>query len=415
MKNRLSANQHITYRAVVIVLFITLIVVTSRQMQADTGTCNGASLTLPFTDVPSSNLFFCAIASAYFTGLTNGTSATTYSPAANVTREQMAAFITRTLDQSLRRGNRRAALNQWWTPQGSSAVPQFPAGNSPYGVACDGADLWVANNVGTVSRVRASDGKLLGTWTGAEDAVDVVVARGQIYVIGATSPGRLYRIDPTQPPGAMTLVTNSVGDSPKAIAFDGKRIWTINIDGSVTIVSFESVCAPGCVVTVSVGFASLQGILYDGANIWVADAGDDTLKKLNSNGSIAQTVSVDINGRPVFDGMNIWAPDRPNSTVTVVRVKDAQGNPLANPFVLATLTGNGLNGPFAAAFDGERILVTNETTIGNGNTVSLWKAADLTPLSFFAVTTTLSGVNRVCSDGVNFWITLQNEDTLARF
>ena len=65
--------------------------------------------------------------------------------------------------------------------------------------------------------------------------------------------------------------------------------------------------------------------------------------------------------------------------MSVVRVKDTSGNPLPNCFVLATLTGNELNGPWTAAFDGERILVTNSV----GSTVSLWKAADLTPLPEF--------------------------------
>ncbi len=87
----------------------------STRLPADTGTCGGTSTPLPFTDV-AGNLFFCQIAEAFFSGLTNGTSATTYSPLDSVPREQMAAFITRTQDSALRRGSRRAALNQWATP-----------------------------------------------------------------------------------------------------------------------------------------------------------------------------------------------------------------------------------------------------------------------------------------------------------
>jgi hypothetical protein len=58
------------------------------------------------------NPFFCLIAEACFSGLTSGTSATTYSPADNVTREQMVAFITRTMDQSLKRRSRRAVAKR---------------------------------------------------------------------------------------------------------------------------------------------------------------------------------------------------------------------------------------------------------------------------------------------------------------
>src|SRR6187455_658546 len=100
--------------ALLISLLVSLTVVSTR-LHAEVGTCNGASIALPFTDVPSTNAFFCSIAAAYFSGLTNGTSATTFDPSGSVSREQMAAFITRTLDQSLKRGNRRAAMKQWYT------------------------------------------------------------------------------------------------------------------------------------------------------------------------------------------------------------------------------------------------------------------------------------------------------------
>ncbi len=55
------------------------LVVDIKPPPADTGTCGGAMVTLPFTDV-AGNIFFCQIAEAYFSGLTNGTTPTTYSP-----------------------------------------------------------------------------------------------------------------------------------------------------------------------------------------------------------------------------------------------------------------------------------------------------------------------------------------------
>lgn len=75
-----------------------------------------------------------------------------------------------------------------------------------------------------------------------------------------------------------------------------------------------------------------------------------------------------------------------------------------------TLTGNGLDDPFSAAFDGQRVLVANYTS----NSVSLWRAADLTPLGSFSIGAG-TGPTGVCSDGVNFWVTLNTADQLARF
>ena len=74
------------------------------------GTCG------PFTDVAADA--FCPFVLEIFTlGITTGTTPTTYDPAGNVTRLQMAAFLSRTVDGVVRRGSRRAALNQFWTGQ----------------------------------------------------------------------------------------------------------------------------------------------------------------------------------------------------------------------------------------------------------------------------------------------------------
>src|SRR4030095_14450947 len=112
-REAMNINRSIAIRLSLLIALAVTLTTASTRIQADTGTCGGASVTLPFTDVPGTSTFFCSIASAYYSGLTNGTTATTYSPSANVTRDQMAAFVTRTLGQSLKRGSRRAALQQW--------------------------------------------------------------------------------------------------------------------------------------------------------------------------------------------------------------------------------------------------------------------------------------------------------------
>jgi len=374
----------------------------STMQKADTGTCDGTSITLPFVDVPSASVFFCSIAEAFISGLTNGTDGTHYSPSAPVPREQMAAFVTRTMDQSVKRAGKRAALQQFWTIQGANNLTLTTVGSFPAGIQSDGADIWVANfGSATVSRVRGSDGKLLETWTGATNAAFVLCAMGKVFVTGQTNPGKLFEIDPTQTAVAVTTVTSALGSQPQGIAFDGQRIWTANIGGSVSIVTLN----PVNVTTVTTGFSITTGILFDGANIWVTNAGDSSIKKLDSNGNILQSVTVGSNpSYPAFDGTNIWVPNISSSSVSVVRAT----GPLTGT-VLATLTGNGLSGPNQAAFDGERMLITN-----GASSVSLWKASDLTPIGTFA-----TGPSTVpfsaCSDGVNFWITFSNATQIARF
>jgi DNA-binding beta-propeller fold protein YncE len=394
-------------RALLLAAAIVTITAASTRLNADTGTCGGGSITLPFTDVAAGNVFFCSIAEAYFSGLANGTTPTTYDPSSNVPREQMAAFVGRTMDQSVKRAGKRASLDQFWTNQGAANLALTTVGTQPNQVKSDGTDLWVSNSgSATISRVRASDGRLLETWTGATGAAGVLVAMGKVFVTGQSNPGKLYQIDPTQPASMVTTVTSNLGASPLNLAFDGQRIWIANFGapGSVSIVTLT----PLNVVTVTSGFSGPTGIIYDGANIWVADglAGESKLKKLDSSGNVLLSVTVGNNPeQPVFDGTNIWVPNLISNNVTVVRATGA----LAGT-VLATLTGNGLSGgPGSAAFDGERVLIAN-----NGNSVSLFRASDLTPIGTFS-----TGANTIplgaCSDGLNFWITLTQSGKLARF
>jgi hypothetical protein len=375
---------------------IVVLVLTSTKLPADTGMCGGVTATLPFTDVMG-NTFFCQIAEAYFSGLTNGTSATTFSPADNVPRQQMVAFVTRTQDSALRRASRRAALNQWWTPIDLVTAASYLLGNLPGLVASDGEDLWAANSGdGTVTRVHGSDGRVLGTWTGATGAFGVLVAAGFIVVTGGDqNTALLYFINP-QIPGSVSSV-GSLGAGPLGIAFDGTYVWTANNSGSVSRIGI----IPFTITTITNGFSSLRGILFDGANIWVTDFPTDFLKKLDQAGNILQSVPTGAGPAfPGFDGSNIWVPNFLGNSVTVVRARDGM--------VLATLTGNGLNQPVTAAFDGQRVVVTNN----QGNLLSFWKATDLTPAGT-ASTAPFSSWG-ACSDGAHFWITLRNQTAAGK-
>ena len=356
----------------------------------------------PFTDVAADT--FCPLVLEIFTlGITTGTTPTTYDPASNVSRLQMAAFLSRGVDGVLSRGSRRAAMKQFWKKtQGVTNFSLTTVGDNPKDVAADGLDLWVTNGpTDAVSRVRGSDGRLLETWTGATGADAVLSAAGKVFVTGFLSPGRLYRINPAQSPGAVTTVASTLGANPIAIAFDGSLIWTANfsISAGVSIVT-PGATIPWTVTTVTSGFTGLTGIAYDGSNMWVTDGSVGLVFKLNSTGGILQTVTVaSAPNALVFDGANLWIPGLPD-TLSVVRVSTGA--------LLATLTGNGLSSPYAAAFDGQRILVTNQS----GNSVSLWKAADLTTIGTVPMAGTPTGV---CSDGVNFWVTLLNGAAIARF
>ena len=354
----------------------------------------------PFTDVTPA---FCPFVSElYYLGITAGTSPTTFSPDDLLTRGQAAVFIAKGLNQSLARSSLRAALGQWWTTQSPQALGLTAVGATPFRVVSDGRDLWVANNGdGTVTRVRGSDGTVLGTWTGAPSNDDVLVAMGRVFVIGepVSNQTGLYMIDPTQPPGPMTLVgtANAGTGSPQGMAFDGSRVWTAS-SASVSIFT-PGPSIPWAVISVSAGISLAGDMLWDGFSMWVADVNAGLLR-LDQSGAVVQTVPIaGLTRYPVFDGANIWIPADAPATVSVVSASSG--------IVLATLTGNGMDSPSQAAFDGRRVLVTDP----GAHAVLLWNAVDFAPLGSVSL---LDDPFGACSDGVNFWITLQS-DHLARF
>jgi len=368
----------ITPRWATVCLAVTLSVLAGGA-NAILGTCG------PFTD--TANDAFCPfVLEVFYLGITTGTSPSTYDPTANVTRLQMAAFLSRTVDRALLRGSKRAALDQFWV---SPALGTATVGPNSVGIRSDGTDVWVADATdGNVRRIRGSDMKLLDTWTGAANARGVLCAAGKVVITSADSPGKLYFIDPLQPPGAVTTLATNLGNVAKGAAFDGTRIWTAN-NGSVSIVT-PGDTLPWTVTTVTAGFNGMAGPIFDGTNIWVAKGSGNTLLKLDSSGGILQTVTVGSGpGFPLYDGTNLWVPNGNDATISVVRPGSGA--------VLATLTRNGLSFPNQASFDGQRILVTSL----DSNNVSLWKAADLTPIGFFDI----GGIsNRICSDGTYFYI-----------
>jgi S-layer homology domain len=359
----------------------------------------------PFTDVSPA---FCPyVLEMYYLGITAGTSPTTYSPDNPVTRGQAAVFVSKGVNQAIARSSRRAALGQWWTttPRWDFGLGVTDIGGNPNLVASDGTDVWVANS-GNVLRVRASDGRLLDTWTGATNSFGVLVAMGRILVTGDSNPavregvdtGVLYVIDPSQPAGPVVEGASGLTPGPRAAAFDGSRIWTTST-GGVSIVT-PAPTLPWSATNVTEGFTQTLGIVWDGSSMWVGDVQSGDVLRLDGDGAIIQRVHTGTPGFMTYDGANIWVPAV--TSVAVIRASDGS--------IVQTLTGNGLDNAYAAAFDGERILVTNPNT----NTLSLFRAADLAPLGAIPAGTGM-GPNGVCSDGLNFWVTLRDANMLGRF
>jgi hypothetical protein len=177
-------------------------------------------------------------------------------------------------------------------------------------------------------------------------------------------------------------LTFPVGSKPDGIAFDGANVWVANGGGdTVTKLRASDGVSLG---TFTVG-PNPFGIAFDGANLWVANSSGVT-KLRGSDGSNLGTFTVGASPLGVAcDGLNIWVGSFGSGTVTKLRASD--GTPLGTfelPFP-----------PFGLAFDGENIWVTN------GQSVTKLRASDGTSLGNFYVGGNSSGV---AFDGANIWV-----------
>jgi hypothetical protein len=182
---------------------------------------------------------------------------------------------------------------------------------------------------------------------------------------------------------ANTTTTFTVGTQPRGVCFDGANIWVANYgSNSVTKLAANDGTVLG---TYAVGSLP-AGVAFDGANIWVTNFGSNNVTKLRaSDGTVLGTFSV--GATPfgiVFDGTNIWVGG--GGVVTKLRASDGK--------VLGTFTVNGEC--YGAAFDGTYVWFTN----GFAATVTRFKQ-DGTNAGVF----TLGGEPfGIAFDGTNIWV-----------
>jgi len=287
-------------------------------------------------------------------------------------------------------GINQIALLKWYAPNPTTS---FAIGGNTFGVAFDGASIWVTNNSSnTVSKLQASDGTLLGTFAVGANPTSVTFDGANIWVTNFSSNtvSKLRASDGT------LLGTFAVVGAPRGAAFDGANIWVAN-DVSNTVSKLRA--SDGTLLgTFAVGTTPI-GVAFDGANIWVANYGSNTVSKLRaSDGTPLGNFAVGANPTGVaFDGANIWVANYVSNTVSKLRASDGT---LLGTFAVGT-------NPFGVAFDGANIWVTNQSS----NNVSKLRASDGAVLGNFPVG---SGPLGVAFDGANIWVANYVSNTVSK-
>jgi hypothetical protein len=182
--------------------------------------------------------------------------------------------------------------------------------------------------------------------------------------------------------------TFGVGDRPLDMAFDGANIWVAN-HGSNTVTKLQA--NDGTVLgTYPVGNGP-QGIAFDGANIWVTNRNDNTVTKLRaSDGMTVGLGTYPVGAAPrgaAFDGANIWVANWGGTTVTKLRASDGA---LQGTYTVGS-------SPDHIAFDGANVWITKRYD----NTVIKMRASDGYIVDTYSVGT---GPEDLCFDGANIWV-----------
>lgn len=185
--------------------------------------------------------------------------------------------------------------------------------------------------------------------------------------------------------GANTTTTFAVGKQPRGVCFDGANIWVANY-GSNTVTKLRT--NDGQVLgTYAVG-TQPANVAFDGANIWVTNYGSGNVTELRaSDGKVLGTFSV--GGQPfglAFDGTNIWVGNAVGSAI-VTKVRPSDGK------ILGTFPVSSVG--YGVAFDGNYVWTTN--SLGTVTRLKL----DGTNAGVFNVGQAPWGL---AFDGANIWV-----------
>ena len=241
-----------------------------------------------------------------------------------------------------------------------------------------------AGNLDVYGTICLSGGNCIGSWSGASQW------RG-------TSPGTIYYaagsvgIGSTSPIG--TVTTYSVTGAGKyGIAFDGTNMWVANAGGN----SVTQITPAGVGTTYTGTGAGPIGIAFDGINMWTAN-NSGSVTKITSAG-VMTTYAV--TGAPqlygiAFDGTNMWTVG--SNTSSVYKITPAG--------VVTTYAGTGAN-PYWIAFDG-----TNMWTADYGGSVT-----KITPAGVMNTYSIPGGSQEIgiAFDGTNMWVVNNGANSVTK-
>jgi hypothetical protein len=201
-------------------------------------------------------------------------------------------------------------------------VASYPVGHAPDGVGFDGSRIWVTNsynnNVWTLSKDTGQ--QLAAYWTGTfpltviYDGTNMWIGNGTGVNVGPPVPGigSLTKIRATD---GTALGTFTVGHHVRGLVYDGTSVWACNgNDNTVSRVRANDVALLG---TYPTGKAP-RAVAFDGTNIWVANSGENSLTLISLGAVPNFDAAAQVSASTPAGGRTIVAPQALHGPMSLV-------------------------------------------------------------------------------------------------
>jgi YVTN family beta-propeller protein len=170
-----------------------------------------------------------------------------------------------------------------------TVVQAIPVGNGPTGIAFDNGHVWVANTFdNTVVKLRATDGKKLGTFPAGSDPGALAVGEGAVWIASKLT-GTLTKLSPST---GEILDRIHVGDLPAAVAVVTGSVWVANSSGTLNRIDPRTDELRG---TLEVG-SSADALAVDRGKVWVASELAGEVSRIDAHGR--RMATIDVGNRP---------------------------------------------------------------------------------------------------------------------
>jgi DNA-binding beta-propeller fold protein YncE len=219
--------------------------------------------------------------------------------------------------------------------------------SSPFGITTDGLNLYVADyKKGLIKKIVIATGAI-STLAGTDAFIAApagVTTDGTNLYVTDTASSSIYKVSVAT--GRVTKLSQSGAGffHPYGITTDGTNLYVADSDNSTIK---KIVIATGAATTLATGFSRPIGITTDGVHLYVADTGSNTIKKIvigtgtvttlagstfiGSSDGTGTTTSFNNPYGITTDGTNLFVADQGNNTIRKIVI--ATG-------VVTTLTGS---------------------------------------------------------------------------